>query len=533
MGEAKSTLYTLTATTKNGGTITPLGQTEILAGDDQLYTISADTGKSINNVTVDGVNLYSKDFSFERQEIQNSGDSNEKIAVVDGVRYIICTNFDPSTGVYGQSSVRIYNATSTWKKNTLVATSSFQCGDIYTSECSGNLNFPHKIVGCGGTDKSINSMGVVFCYDISTNNWQYTITNNTDMITNLFNPAGETVLLQTANFAYVQGFYLTNVANLFESASWSWKQAPMPAWGDSRIAFFNGKVFCLQNCYSNYTWAVYAYDLGSSSWSGALISNSSEIARNFTGGTFPYISASSKMILFTANWQIGNTNYWRLYCSTDGSTFKVVGNYEAIGNFSATDDGGQEMHSWARDIGNNKLLFANTHDNDPNGYMAIISLTTGQIIAFGGNYTTHCTEMTVIQDGNRYITGMEECAFTYPMTYPSGLKIISLATPSILTHTFYNIKEPHTISATFRTNIEISHDAHSITIIGEAPLSGAINAVCGENLVVDFIANKGYHISRVIVDGFPVDTTSPYTFFSISKPHTLEVKSEADAFAIV
>ncbi|MBQ1654751.1 MAG: choice-of-anchor J domain-containing protein, partial [Bacteroidales bacterium] len=49
--------YTIAATVGNGGTITPAGNTTVNCGESQTYTIAANNGYRINEVTVDGQNM--------------------------------------------------------------------------------------------------------------------------------------------------------------------------------------------------------------------------------------------------------------------------------------------------------------------------------------------------------------------------------------------------------------------------------------------------------------------------------------------
>ncbi len=53
-GGPTSTYYTITASAGSGGSISPLGQIQVIAGENRTFTITAYPGRSITNVTVDG-----------------------------------------------------------------------------------------------------------------------------------------------------------------------------------------------------------------------------------------------------------------------------------------------------------------------------------------------------------------------------------------------------------------------------------------------------------------------------------------------
>ncbi len=75
--------------------------------------------------------------------------------------------------------------------------------------------------------------------------------------------------------------------------------------------------------------------------------------------------------------------------------------------------------------------------------------------------------------------------------------------------------------------ITASADSHS-TI---SP-SGTISVTQGSSRAFTFSASTGYTISRVLVNGSAVSTTSPYTFVNIQANHTISVSSTINTYYI-
>ena len=102
--------YTITANAGNGGTITPSGVANMIAGGSQTYTITAAAGHHIDQVYVDGapvgaVNTY----SF------NDVNANHTIYVAFGVNEYVVTVNQPNNGVITPGTTTVaYQATPTF-----------------------------------------------------------------------------------------------------------------------------------------------------------------------------------------------------------------------------------------------------------------------------------------------------------------------------------------------------------------------------------------------------------------------------------
>lgn len=101
---------------------------------------------------------------------------------------------------------------------------------------------------------------------------------------------------------------------------------------------------------------------------------------------------------------------------------------------------------------------------------------------------------------------------------------------AISSYTFTNVKEPHTIAATFAID--------TFTIAASAGPGGSINP--SGNVIVNYgdspafsiSPNTGYHIADVLVDNVSKGPISSYTFPNVTAPHTIAASFAIDTFTI-
>lgn len=126
-------------------------------------------------------------------------------------------------------------------------------------------------------------------------------------------------------------------------------------------------------------------------------------------------------------------------------------------------------------------------------------------------------------------------SITYNFTANSGnylktLKVDStyLNTEGVTSYTFTNVRENHTIIIVFETySFTIT-----ATVIGQGSIGHSLimPANYGDSLTYTFIANTGYHLKQVLVDGTAVSlgSSNNYVFSNITENHSLYVKFEKD-----
>lgn len=119
----------------------------------------------------------------------------------------------------------------------------------------------------------------------------------------------------------------------------------------------------------------------------------------------------------------------------------------------------------------------------------------------------------------------------YTITPDSGYYIATLVVDSVsiatsTTYTFTNVQATHTISATFEL---IPPPVGSFTIIanqnpnGTLSPSGSTIVTQGGSLTYTITPNGGYDVGSLIIDSFPLSSTSTtYTFTNVNANHTIE-----------
>ncbi len=99
---------------------------------------------------------------------------------------------------------------------------------------------------------------------------------------------------------------------------------------------------------------------------------------------------------------------------------------------------------------------------------------------------------------------------------------------TINTYTFTDVKESHTIDVTFAidtfTITTKTNDGGSIT--------GSTTVNYGENTTLNIVANAGYHIESVEVDGVNKGKIDIYTFDNVKENHTIKATFVIDTFTI-
>ncbi|MEK7569057.1 MAG: hypothetical protein AAB497_03005 [Patescibacteria group bacterium] len=128
------------------------------------------------------------------------------------------------------------------------------------------------------------------------------------------------------------------------------------------------------------------------------------------------------------------------------------------------------------------------------------------------------------------ITVTDGASQTFNITPNGGFTIETLIVDSIsiattTTHDFINVTADHTISATFSL---IPTPPGSFTIIANQNANGTI-APSGSTIVSEggsqaytITPDSGYDVGTLIIDSFPVATTTNHTFTNVTADHTIE-----------
>jgi type IV pilus assembly protein PilY1 len=112
----------------------------------------------------------------------------------------------------------------------------------------------------------------------------------------------------------------------------------------------------------------------------------------------------------------------------------------------------------------------------------------------------------------------------------SDVLVDSISIGAVSSYTFNNIREDHTIFATFSATglFVITANAGSNGLISP---SGPTEVAPGANKTFTMIANAGYLVDEVLVDGKKKGALTSYTFESVDDHHSISVTFKLDAAA--
>jgi hypothetical protein len=432
----------ITASASSGGRINPSGLTKVSQGSSQQFSINASTNATISSISVDGSNVYFANYTFAQKPPVNYADGNEKVVIVNNQRYILTNAY---AYINRTATINVYTADANWNPTSLISMSpnGDTAKDFYVMNFS--TSFPDDILICGIQTGAGGNGGFVASYNVTSGVWQWADESQA-WLTNILNPYGTTLFIQASQ----RVFYETTVADLFTPASWKAIAEPNSSW-EGRIAYFNGNIYNLQ-CSSGLSWWLNFYNLTSSTFGITPLMSVNDTVGWPLSDIYPYIWADSNEILFTSPVYNPNGNLWNVYYSTDGENFSLVTSLPAVGGFYYFN--GMESHCWANDIGNGLIAVSNTQDNNPSGYIAIMTLQ-GVIINEGGGFTSHDTGVRFIVDGKYLVTGAEDCAFA--VSYQEGVKVVTTLTSlKTYAYTFSNVQTNHKISVSFFSQKQIN-----------------------------------------------------------------------------
>lgn len=224
----------------------------------------------------------------------------------------------------------------------------------------------------------------------------------------------------------------------------------------------------------------------------------------------------------------------------DGQIYNDITNEEITANAVYVDYGGNlELRFVA---GENYYISNFLIDNKPvtqNGYYVFSNLQSNHTIKIVFEAITFQIIAEVSGNGSIDKSSVENVvigsSITYNFSANSGnylktLKVDStyLNAEGVTSYTFTNVRENHTITLVFETYTFTI----TATVVGQGSIGHSLvmPANYGDSLTYTFIANTGYHLKQVLVDGIAVSLGSAnnYVFSNITENHSLYVKFEKD-----
>jgi hypothetical protein len=173
-------------------------------------------------------------------------------------------------------------------------------------------------------------------------------------------------------------------------------------------------------------------------------------------------------------------------------------------------------------------LAANNSGGEAEDYSITVTTPTPAIDATAGAGGTITPSGYIgVADGSdlAFIIDVDNPLFFVQDILVDGVSIGGPFTPLPYTYTFTGITVTHTLRAEFADVAVITITA-SAGPDGTMTPFGTIQVSVGENKVFTIVANKGFKVQDVLVDGISVGPVASYTFASVSTDHTISAVFE-------
>jgi PKD repeat protein len=554
-------IYTINATaTPPGGSISPSGAVSVVMGNNQNFTISADTGYHIANVLVDSVSqgaissypftnvvanhTITATFAINQYTITATSGANGNVTPA-GVTPVLyggsqAYNITPVSG-YHVADVLVNNATvgavTTYEftnvnaNQTISATFAINQFTITPSVAGGNgaispdtvqtvdyratptFNFTPAIA-YHLHNVTVNSVQVT-----PTGNNSYTfppVTENKTIVARfMIDPpvAGFTGSPRTGPIPLSVSFNDTSTNN---PASWLWN------FGDFHYAYVQHPI----NTYSdpqggNYSVQLTAANAGgsNSSLKNGYIFTYKPVVANFTGS--PTSGPKSLTVWFTDSstgdpsswyWQFGDTDTVNTSTAQNpGHTYSKAGLYSV--NLTVTNTFSQSSLVRTAYINvTNPPPVAHILANKTSGYSPL----PVSFLDLSSNSPT--SWLWHFDDGTPDVTTLDAIhTFTSPGIYNVSLT----ATNAYGSSTAYQL-----ITATGFSITASSGANGNVTPYGVTPVNE------GGNQAYAIAPSTGYHVGNVLIDGVSNGTISSYTFWNVQADHTISATFAINTYTI-
>ena len=521
--------YTVTATAGEGGSITPAGESEVLCGDSQSYTIIPEEGWYIATLTVDG----------EQQTAQNSWTFSD----VRGDHTIAVT--------FGHYSYTVTATAGEGGSVSPVGTSSVEYGENLTVNITADDCYHIDSVFIDGA-----YAGAITSYTFSNITADHTLTatfvRDSYTVTatagegGSITPAGESEVLCGDSQSYTiipeEGWYIATltVDGEQQTAQNSWTFSDVR--GDHTIAV---------------TFGHYSYTVTATAGEGGSVSpvgtSSVEYGENLTvnitaddcyhidsvfiDGAYAGAITSYTFSNITADHTLTATFVRDSYTVTatagEGGSITPAGESEVLcgdsqsytitpeeGYYIATltVDGEQQdaQNSWTfSDVrGDHAITVTFGH------YSYTITATAGE----GGNVSPAGTSSVEYGESLTVNITADDCY------HIDSVFVDGEYSGNISSYTFNNITQDHTITASF-SQMEYSVSL-AIFLDGEEVLSDEVILPCGDPMDVEVPVFDCYHIDSMRVNGEWVDPLEIYAIASVEMDYEVEAYLSADRFFV-
>jgi hypothetical protein len=520
---------TILASAGTGGTITPSGAVSVNYGADQHFTVTPNTGYSLNDLLVDGTHVDSTtSYTFSNVT------ANHTIAASFTINQMTITasagsggTITPSGAVsvnYGADQHFTIAPNTGYSLNDLLvdgthvdSTTSYTFSDVtanHTIAASFTIN-QLTITASAGTGGTITPSGAVSVnYDadqhfIIAPNTGYSLNDLLVDGTHVDSTTSYTFTNVTANHTIAASFTI-NQLTITATAGTGGTITPS---GAVHVSYGEDQEFEIEpnNGYSLSNLLVDGTHVDSTtSYTFYNVTANHTIAASFT----------ANQLTITATAGTGGT-------ITPSGAVSV--NYGADQHFTIAPNTGYSL---------NDLLVDGTHVDSTTSY-TFTNVTANHTIAvsFTANQLTITatagTGGTITPSGAVHVNYGEDQAFEIePNTgYSlSNLLVDGVHVDSTTSYTFRNVIANHTIAASFTAN-QLTITATAGTG-GTITPSGAVHVNYGEDQAFEIEPNTGYSLSNLLVDGVHADSTTSYTFRNVIANHTIAASFTANQLTI-
>jgi uncharacterized repeat protein (TIGR02543 family) len=512
IGEKKT--YSITASAGTGGTISPSGTVTVTHGDDQSFSIAANAHYHISDVLVD----TSSQGAISAYTFTNVTAAHIIAASFALDTYTLTVNTTDGT-VAKNPDQPIYNHGLSVE---LTATPAVGYHFVdWTGDATGSVN---PVTITMDSNKNITANFAINTYTI----------NATAGANGGISPSGNITVNHDGN----QTFTITpdvgyNVADLFVDGIHQDSVAS--------YTFYNVTA----NHTINATFSINLYTINATASAGGTI---------IPNGTVAVPHGGSQQFIISPD-----VGYHFIDLFVDGIHSDSMISYtfeNAVVNH--TIDASFAINTYTLNItATNGTVAKNpdqpTYDHGTNVELTATPSTGYHFVDWAGDTTSSITPVTVTMDGNKTVTA-NFAINTYTLTvnatngtvaknpdqptYDYETTIELTATPSMGYHFIdwtgdaAGSVNPITVMMDGNKSITANFGLNSYTITATAGLNGSINPSGsivlnhGADQLFSMLANLGYHIADVLVDGISVGAVTSYDFNDVSSNHTIDVSFE-------
>ena len=527
--QSGATTYTITASAGTGGSINPSGSVSVVQGGSQGFTIAANTGYQISNVTVDGVSQGAiSSYTFSNVT------AGHTISATFAVRtYTITASAGDGGTISPTGTVTVNHGTS--QVFTIAANSGYQVSSVtvdgvsqgaITSYTFSNVTAGHTIsatfavrtytiTASAGTGGSISPSGAVSVNQGASQT--FTIAANTG-----YTIAGVTVdgVPQGAISSYTFGNVTAahTISATFSAITYTITASAgtggtISPTGAVSVNHGTGRTFTINGSIGYIIADVLVDGVSVGPVSSYTFNN---VTANHT------ISASFNAATYTISASAGSGGS----ISPGGS---VTVNHGANQAFTITPDSGYGVTSVLVDGVSVGAVGSYTFSNVTGHHTitANFALNTFTINATAG------TGGSISPSGALAVTGGTNQTFTIAAN--TGYRIVDVlvdgsSVGAVGSFTFTNVTSSHTISAT------LSATTYTITasagVGGSISPSGSVTVSHGSNRTFSISPNTGYQILNVSVDGVSQGAVNSYTFSNVTTGHTISASFSVRTYTL-